>query len=404
MAGTPASIQGARTTSNILSANIVKNVAPAVLMLEDDRKSLMTFVSSLGTYATDNPQFDWFQDEIVPKAGTMGASAASASASTVSAALDLSGQGTGIYVNIDDDIKIPSTGEIVRVTAQPSQMTAVPVLRGINGVLSATIALGALWVKLGDARAENSRLYDTSDVLQSVSVQETSAYNYTQTFREPFGLSRRESKTKQYTGKDEARQKMKKLIEHCQKINLAFWHGGRISESGGRTHTGGLLSFIPSGNQSTIATLTEAEFENFVRRITRYGNSKRRVLFCSRYVASLISGWGRAAQRINNPGGTVKYGVHVTEYQAGCGTTVEIVTDHALEGLPGSSTLGTWDGYGALVDPEGMKKAVFGGDDTTYAEGVQFADQDGKTNAYLSDVGLLPGHPTKHGLMIGVAS
>ena len=314
----------------------------------------------------------------------------------------MSGQGSAVVLNIDDVIKFPATGVVCRVTAVPSDMSAVGVIWDLTNT-SASVASGALWVKIGDARAGNSRLFATADSsLQAVTMKEASAYNYTQTFREPFGHSRRELKTKQYTGKDEARQKMKKLIEQCQKINNAFWHGVRLDEGSERTHTGGMIYYMPTANQEAITTLTEDEFEDFVRRITRYGNSKRRVLFASRYVAGLISGWGRANQRINNPGGSVKYGVHVEEYQAGCGTTVEIVTDHALEGLPGSTTLGTWDGYAALIDPEDVKKVVFGGDDLVYAEGVQFKDQDGKVNAYLSDVGLQPGLPTRHGLITGV--
>lgn len=402
MAGTPTGITGIRTTSNILAANVVKNVAPAVLMLEDDRKSLMTFVSSLGTHPTDNARFDWMEDELVPWVGTLAASCASATATSATTTINMSGQTSAIYLAVDDIIKFPSTGEIARVTALTA-MSAVSCVRSINAT-TADISNGALWVKIGDARAENSRLYDSSNLLLSVSTQEVNNYNYTQTFREALGMSRREAATKQYTGADKPRQKAKKLIEHCAKINRAFWHGARLDEGSGRTHTGGLLSYVPSANQSTIATLTEDDFENFVRRISRYGNSKRRVLFASRFVAALISGWGRANQRITNPGGVVKYGVSIQEYQAGCGTVVEIVTDHALEGLPGSSTNYTWDGYAALVDPEGMKKAVFGGTDTLYTEGLQAPDMDGTADAYISDVGLLPGNANYQALIKGVTA
>jgi hypothetical protein len=194
---------------------------------------------------------------------------------------------------------------------------------------------------------------------------------------------------------------MKALLQHCEEINNTMWHGVSASDSAGRTYSQGLLEYIPSGNEEAITTLTEAEFIDFVRRISRYGNTKKRVLFCSRFVASLIDGWARDSQRINSPGTKTKYGVNVTEYLA-AGVSVDIVTDHALEGVPAATATSGWDGYACLVDPANIKKAVFGGDDTKLQIGVQLPDQDGLVDAYLSDVGLQAGHSSHHGTITGV--
>ena len=85
------------------------------------------------------------------------------------------------------------------------------------------------------------------------------------------------------------------------------------------------------------------------------------------------------------------------------GTVLDIVACDVLEGLPGASSLSTWDGYGVLVDPEDMSKVVFGGDDLVFAQDVQFKEEDGVVDAYLSDVGFDPGNPNKHGAVVGVA-
>lgn len=402
MAGTPTSVAGSRLVSNISSADIVKNVAPVILMLQDDRKSLMTYLSALGTRPTDNSQFDWFSDEIVPNRGTTGASAASA-ASSASAAMDLSGQSTAVvYVTIDDRIYFPENGEIMRVSAVPAAATNVPCLRNRLGTATGTISVGSLWIKIGDARAGNSRLHNLSTgALESVTVNNSSAYNYTQTFREPFGMSRREAKTKLYSGKDEATQKAKKLMEHCEKIEHAFWFNQRQDEGSERTSTGGVDSWMLSGNSEAIPTLTEEEFDDFVRRITRYGRTSRRVLFASRFVAMKISQWAYANQRVES-GKKVKNGVHVTSILTGNGIDVDIVTADALEGLPGSTTLGTFDGYAYLLDMSEKKKVVFGGDDLKYTENLQPDDQDGMTHCYLSDVGYQPGDQRKDGRITGV--
>lgn len=399
MAGTPTSVSGARLVSNINSADIVKNVSPVVLMLQDSRKNLMTYLSGLGSGDTDNSRFDWFEDELLPNRGVTAASAASA-ASSASSALDL---GTGsVYLKVDDVIHFPENGEVCRVTATPTAMSAVAVVRNRTGLATGTIASGSLWIKIGDARAGLSRLFDSSGNLQAITVNNASAYNYTQTFREPFGMSRRESKTKLYTGKDETTQKAKSLMQHCENIEHAFWFGRRLDEGSERTLTGGALSFLLSGNTEVIPTLTEEEFDDFVRRITRYGNRTKRVMFCSRFIATKVSAWARANQRVQDHGKSIKYGVHVNSIKTGGGQDIDIVEVDALEGLPGSTTNGVYDGYAVLMDMTGKKKVVFGGDDMKYAEGVEFKDMDGKVNAYLSDVGYQPGDARKDGLITGV--
>lgn len=404
--GTPATVSGARLTSTILSARRITNMAPKIRLLFDDKKALMTMSGEVSTRDTDNPQFFFMLDEIIPDKGTTGASAASVSAASVSAALDLSGVTTAVYLQVDDVIKFPANGMICRVSATPTNMNSVAVLQNVAANLAAsaaTAAAGATWVKIGNAKIENSRLYDSSNNLNSIAVTETTATNYTQTFRTTFGMSRRELKSNLYGGADRPHQRMKKLLEHCWEIENAMWHGVSAAESS-RTYTQGLLTYIPSGNQEAIPTLTEEEFDDFVRRITRYGNAKKRTLFCSRYVGQLLSQWAAGNQRITSLGSSIKYGVHVNTLMTGVGCEIDVVATHSLEGLPGSTAVGTWDGYAALVDMEDVQKVRFMGDEAKLATDVQFKDQDGVADAFLSDVGLDPGNYNKHGLITGITA
>ena len=406
MAGTPTSVLGARHVTDINSVDRVRNVSPVVLMLQDDRKNLMTYLQGLGTESTSNYEFETILDEITPNRGTVGAILAESAADT-NGTVDLSGTSTNIYLRMDEQIYIPSTGEIMRVRDNVTDMTAVPVVRNLNGVTSTATdaAAGSLWINIGDARAGLSRLFDSSNNLQAVSVVNEFESNYTQTFREPFGLSRRESKSKNHSGNDEKTQKTKSLMVHCEKIEHAFWFGQKLDKGNERTSTAGALKYLAdSGNTEVIPTLTQEEFDDFVLRITRYGNRRKRVLFCSRFVATKISQWAYANQRVQSVGSTVKYGVHVDTIKTAGGCEVDIATADALEGLPGSATLGIHDGYAALLDMTGKKKVVFGGDDLKYAEGVEFKDMDGKVNAYLSDVGYKPGDHRKDGLITGITA
>lgn len=407
MAGTPNAVVGARQVSNINSSDRVRNVAPVVMMLQDDKKNLMTYLQGLGTESTDNYEFEWITDEIIPNRGTVGVSALSAASGTT-ATLDLSGTSNNVYVRVDEQLYFPSTGEIVRVTATPSFASAVDVIRNVPGGATGTLAAGALWINIGDNRAAQTRLYTTAAAtsLQALSVNNTFTTNYTQTFEEPFGVARREGKSKNYSGKDEAQLKTKALMQHCEKIEHAFWYGKKLEEANDRTSTGGVLYWqnaVASGNIETIPTLTQEEFDDFVLRITRYGDRKRRVLFASRFIATKISQWAYANQRVQSTGSSVKYGVHVDSIKTAGGCDVDIVTADALEGMPGSTTLGTHDGTAMLLSMTGKKKVVFGGDDLKLVEGLEYADQIGdKTSAYISDVGYKPGDPRKDGQLSGV--
>lgn len=410
MAGTPSSVVGPRMVSSINSEDRVRNVSPVVLMLQDDRKNLMTYLQGLGTESTDNYKFEWITDEIIPNRGTFAASAASGSVAEAST-FNLSGQGTtAVYVRTDEQLYIPANGEIARVSATPASMTSVGVLRNVASGATGTIANGSLWINIGDARAAGTRLYSgvAASTFDSLSLKNEFNYNYTQTFEEPFGLHRRESKSKNYSGNDEKTQKTKALMQHCEKIEHAFWYGKRQLEAADRSSTGGVLYWqnaLASGNIETIPTLTQEEFDDFVLRITRYGNRKRRVMFCSRFIATKISQWAYANQRVQSTGSSVKYGVHVDSVKTAGGCDVDIVTADALEGLPGSTTLGTHDGTAFLMDMTGKKKVVFGGDDLKYAEGLEHNDQIGDVAAaFLSDVGYKPGDVRKDGQISGVTA
>lgn len=431
MAGTPVSVTGARRTDTILQARRVVDMADKIVMLEDDKKALMTFVSSLGTRPVYNPEFHWLRDEIIPKTGRLGAAHAGGTANGTNAVFNLAGLGTGIYLKKDDLVKFPLTGMIGRVIDTPTDMTLVTLQVGVGDLIGVTaaIALNGTWTKVGNAREENSTLRDGlgSFSASALSTLEVDEFNYTQTFRDAVALSRRENDTKLYGGPDRPFQRMKKLLEHCESINNAMWHGKKAPllaggpagvGAGGRTYMGGMIQAIENFNAGANvlgvlgAPLSPAVLDDFSRGITRYGNSEKRVLFCSRYAKNSLSKATRNDWRVNDPKGSIKWGVEVISYQTGYGATLDVVTDHALEDVPGQKlgvSIGapapydqSFDGYAVLIDPEHVKKAIFGGTDTQLQVEVQLPDQDGLVDAYISDVGLQYGHPGHHGLIKGI--
>lgn len=401
MAGTPTSVSGVKTTSNFISARKVQDVENVIYMLESDKKSFMTFATKLGTRKVHRADFTWLTDEIPPKSGTTAASAASAAASAT-AILNLSGDATTVYLNIDDVIKFPSTGEVCRVSAVPANASATHLVRNLNGAATATIASGAQFVVIGDSREENSLLRNTTTLAaQTVGTVEASARNYTQTLREPVAVSRRAEGTKTFGPGGQKHEEAKALLRHCEKIENMLFHGVSATE-GTRTYSRGIIDMVPSGNSEAITTLTEDEVDDFLRYTSRYGNQNNKVLAVSRFVHQKMSAWARSGQRITDPGGVTDWGVVLENYQSGSGIKVKLMPCNALEGVPGSSAVSGWDGYAVLIDMTDVRIAKFGDAYMKLARDLQEGDRDGTLSAIISDCGLAGGNLSHHGLITGV--
>ena len=84
------------------------------------------------------------------------------------------------------------------------------------------------------------------------------------------------------------------------------------------------------------------------------------------------------------------------------GTDVDIITSDVLEGLSGQTTTGVYDGYAYLLDMAGKGLKTFNGDYMKFAENIQLPDMDGRADAFLSDVGYIPGDSRKDGVLTGV--
>lgn len=436
MAGTPASVSGAREVLDINQARRVVDMAPVISMLESNKKRFTTFLDSLGVRQVFNHKFDWLKDEIIPKAHVVNGGAIPEEnlqyGGGVPVNIDLSGRSTEVYLRENDIIRSQDTGEVMKVVATPASMAAVSVLRNLEGTAGlGAIADASVVTKIGNAVVENSTLHRSftdMDTLNSLTVKVVDDWNYTQTFRNPIGLSRRENEAKLYGGKDRAHQRMKKLLEHCEEIEHMLWWGVRgnaTSAGSSDTLSGGIIDHIPAANTMDIGgALTEEVFNDFLRTFSRYGNSERKVLFASRFVCDVISSFARVSAPTVAPVGTSNtrrnvgsgknqsLGTHINQYVAGVGFTADIMPTQALESLPGDLPTGFgtgqvpsgWDGFAVLIDPETIKLAKYGNTYMKLEVDVQLPGQDGLVDSYISDVGLQRGNENHQGLMTGIDS
>lgn len=375
-------VNGMVSTGDVLAARLVADVSDKIHLLEDDKISLTKLLSRLPKKSAGNATVQWQTDELAPKVDTL------------DEALDNSETdidvGDGNLWQPNDVMKVTTTGETMIVSSVSSD--TVTVLARSNGTTAATSAAsGDQIINLGPAFSQGAglRVSASDDTIISKYVKTVMQTNYTQIFRHAMAITRTEMQSNLYGGPDRPYQRKKKMIEHVRDMNLAGYHGEKSTT---RNTAGGICEFVDSSNVDTTANLTESAFNSALETMFRYGNSDRKVLFCSRKVAAIISEWASNVQRVK-PGDS-KFGVAITQYQSPHGM-VDIVTDHALEGP-------TYQKYAVLIDPKDIKLRPM--QDTTLGVDVQLPDVDGVVDAYLTETSFEWGHPQKHGLFNSITS
>lgn len=329
-------VKGIVTTDGVTSGRIKAQVSGKIHLSEDNKIALTKLMDKMTQKTTGGNTHSWQTDELASKVDTLAENVDGSET-----AIDVT---NGTLWGKNDVMKVTTTGETMIVSSVSSN--TVTVVARSNGATAASAAAlsGDQILNLGPhfPMGANLRISASDDTIISKYIPTTLVTNYTSIFRHPVALSRTEMQTELYGegGKDLPYQRKKKLLEHLRDRNLVRYHGEK-STATGVTTAGGICEFIDSGNVDTTATLTEAAFANALRTMMRYGNSDKKLLLCSRFVASVISEWASVVQRVE-PGAN-HFGVAITRVTTS-GGTVDITTDHALEGP-------TYNKYAVVIDP-----------------------------------------------------
>jgi hypothetical protein len=200
-----------------------------------------------------------------------------------------------------------------------------------------------------------------------------------------------------YGGKDLAHLRMMNLIEHQKGIERAFWFGEPKEDTTGtypRRATGGVDYFIATNATDASGTLTESEFDDFLRTGFRYGNATK-WLFAAPIVTAAISYWAKG--KLLTAGKDKTYGVDVTQYVTPFGT-VNIVNNNIF------SETTVYAGYAFLIDLDSPAYRYLANRDTKLITNIQANDADGETDEYKTECGLEFSQEKKDGQLYNVTS
>ena len=311
--------------------------------MEPNAAPLYVLVSKLNKRVAINTTIYWLEDVLNPSWATLNGATSAGSSNIVVHT------GEGYYFNISDLVKVPSTGEIMYVTAA-SVSTAFSATRGYAGSTAASAADDSDLVIIGSAFEEGSAY----SALSTVSTKTTSATNYLQIFRKAVEITKTMANVELYGGEDRPYQRKKKGIELMRDLERTFLFGKPYQTTSGVTHArrmcGGIESFISTNSTAAGGALTETEFDGFLRTVFRYGSSTR-YLFCAPIVLSVISLWAQG--KLNMFPKDRTYGIAISQYQSAHGT-VNLVKELMLENAGGVSSTSYYGGYAFAIELEDL--------------------------------------------------
>lgn len=301
--------------------------------------------------------------------------------------------GTANYFNQYDIVKNTRTGELMAVSGVVQANDLIYVARGYGETAAASGAIGDELLILGNAFQEGS--LNTELVTKSTKV--SNLYNYVQIFRKAVELSQSLAVSNLYGGDDRAYQRKKKGIELMRDIERTFLYGERAEQDAAvtgipmttsRRLTRGILAFLSTNATNMAGTMTETEFEAFLRSVFLYGENTR-FLFCSPLVLSIISLWAQPKLQMLPRDKT--YGIAINQYLSPQGT-VNLVRNMILEG-------NVYGGYAIALQMSELTYRYLNTRDVKFVTNIHHPGDDMLKDQYIAEIGLELHQEKLHGYL-----
>ena len=376
------SIAGIRGTGNWATDERPKNFRELILWRDPNGMAPLTaLLSKVSSESVDDPEFNWWEEQLqlVRVTGdATGASASSTALGLVSGGLDLV-KGDLLLVEKADQTSYDN--EIVEVSAVTSD-TAITIVRAQCGTTGAATGASPLLTKIGNR-------YEEGSTSPSVSTRNpTKVTNYCQIFKTAYKLTNTAIGTKTRTGDPLKNDKKRKAFDHSVAMELAFLFGKKHETTGPnglplRT-TGGLRQFITSNLTVFSTTPTINTFIDAVAPVFDYSGSgagNERIVFCGNGFLTglnkLIA--GNSGVRVNYNGKIDVYGMKLMEFIMPQGTIY-------LRSHPLLNTHARYKNSAFVIDPSAIIYRHMR--DTKPMDDIQANDEDAKKGQWLTEAGL----------------
>jgi hypothetical protein len=387
---------------------------------EIGKAPLTALTSMMKSESTDDPEFNWFSKQLDDRRVVLTTDIAT----TGQTALVVSNVGaranTGAFiVKTGDVLMVEGTGELVRVTADPTTGTGLTVSRGFGGTTAAvqTFAGNPNLIVVGSAYEEGS------NSPSGVNYDPVQFYNYCQIFRNSLELTRTASKTRLRTG-DAVKEAKRECLEIMSvDMERAFWFGGRalVTLNGKPCRsTAGIVNQIKAGNTlagscdgvafvsgsggcaaPAAGKITLKWVDDFMEACFRYG-SHEKMAFSGNTPLMAIQQAVRLNTSYQIEYGVKEYGMLVSKLHSPFGTLV--MKTHPLFTQMTAGSAGNLSAGNNIyvLDMDKIKYRYV--DDVKYESDLTAVGLDGMKSGYLAECGLELQHPNAHFMGTGIIS
>ena len=380
-------------TADPASNRLVIDMHEPIRMLDPETSQFATMLmdSRLKGDKAESYKVEWLQDQLMPRVLSLGASATS-SATTLT-----TGSGEAAYAKTGDIIRIPQTGEAVRVTASDAS-ASLTVVRAIGSVGAATAASGGAGTAIivGGSNAQGASL-PTRLITKQVA-----NYNYTQIVRNSYGFTRTAVQSKWYSQGLLESEREKKATEHKADIENTLFFGARAYSASDPPQgwAGGLIEYIPSGNVTDAAgTFDKGELQDWLRLGLQYGSSQK-VIFAAPIVGQVMSEFLQDNWIHAKPDERV-FGAKVSGVISGAftGEPIPVVVKRQW-GAYGTGSSNQYGSLAFLVDLQSVVLSTM--QSSVLLKNRQAPDVDGVDEEYLAELSLKVLYPEHHALLKNV--
>lgn len=412
-------ILGMRTTANFVANQRPENWRETIMLLYPNssraaQAPLTALTSVMKTRKTDDPVFHWWEKQLNNRrfllTANLGVTAANAADNfTVDVSYNPS---TGLKKG--DLLLIEQTGEIVRVSTDPTATTTIPVIRGVQtggSGLAVTVAGAGINPY---AQVIGSAFEEGSDAPTGVNFDPNERFNNTQIFRSTLEMTRTASQTRLRTPNHVAEAKRECLEYFSVDMERAFWFGKKGSSTvNGKPWraTAGVIQQIELVSSANIVTADAAAGADAdwlfaqMRNWFRNGSTEKMGFVGSGAMLTM-----QEIVRKNSTGlwdmGEIQreYGMEVVRFRSAFGTLVLKV--HPLFGqmVGGTNTGQPFYGHEstlAILDMDYVKYVYL--QDVEYQADLTPVGLDGMKSGYLGEVGLEISNPIAHFIIKNLA-
>lgn len=376
-------IAGLRGTGDFATDERPKNFREMILWRNPNGQAPLTaLMAKMKKESVDDAEFSWFEEEqnaVRVTSDATGLSATSTTLTVVSGALALV---AGDNLLVEKTETATYDNEIVTVSSVTSD-TVLVVKRGQAGTTAAATGVSANFTNLGSAFEEGS-------VSPTITNSNPSKIlNYTQIFKDKFGVTRTAQNTKLRTGDALKNDKQRKMFQHSVKMEMQWLYGVPYEDLTGtkpKRFTGGLRNFITTNVTIFTTTPTETTTLNALYPVFNYqGGSAgdERIVFAGNGALNSLNKLAKdsSSTRINFDGVVKTFGMSLQQWVTPQG--VFYIKSHPLMNNHPRFTNSMF-----VIDPSVLIYRPLAGSDTKIKNNVQANDADAREDMWLTEAGM----------------